>query len=203
MASNNKFKILAFDPGLTSTGWSLLESEIDSQDVVILKIGELHPGQLADRAAYRDEVNRFDKRVVTLRLLREGVAGLLNEFNPDFVTAEDIFINMFRPMAYGALSMALCVMKMICRDVAGKYLVAIPTKICKQVMTGRGDKGKITVQQSIAAHPHIKFKDPNDLAHMTEHEADSIAVGMALFDRYHDLIVKEVKERNERRTAQS
>ena len=203
MASNNKFKILAFDPGLTSTGWSLLESEIDSQDVVILKIGELHPGQLADRAAYRDEVNRFDKRVVTLRLLREGVAGLLNEFNPDFVTAEDIFINMFRPMAYGALSMALCVMKMICRDVAGKYLVAIPTKICKQVMTGRGDRGKVTVQQSIAAHPHIKFKDPNDLAHMTEHEADSIAVGMALFDRYHDLIVKEVKERNERRTTQS
>lgn len=203
MANNNKFKILAFDPGLTSTGWSLLESEIDSQDVVILKIGELHPGQLADRAAYRDEVNRFDKRVVTLRLLREGVAGLLNEFNPDFVTAEDIFINMFRPMAYGALSMALCVMKMICRDVAGKYLVAIPTKICKQVMTGRGDKGKVTVQQSIAAHPHIKFKDPNDLAHMTEHEADSIAVGMALFDRYHDLIVKEVKERNERRTTQS
>lgn len=203
MASNNKFKILAFDPGLTSTGWSLLESEIDSQDLVILKIGELHPGQLADRAAYRDEVNKFDKRVVTLRLLREGVAGLLNEFNPDFVTAEDIFINMFRPMAYGALSMALCVMKMICRDVAGKYLVAIPTKICKQVMTGRGDKGKVTVQQSIAAHPHIKFKDPNDLAHMTEHEADSIAVGMALFDRYHDLIVKEVKERNERRTTQS
>lgn len=203
MASNNKFKILAFDPGLTSTGWSLLESEIDSQDVVILKIGELHPGQLADRAAYRDEVNKFDKRVVTLRLLREGVAGLLNEFNPDFVTAEDIFINMFRPMAYGALSMALCVMKMICRDVAGKYLVAIPTKICKQVMTGRGDKGKVTVQQSIAAHPHIKFKDPNDLTHMTEHEADSIAVGMALFDRYHDLIVKEVKERNERRTTQS
>ncbi len=203
MASNNKFKILAFDPGLTSTGWSLIEGDIESRDVVVLKVGELHPGQLADRAMFRDEVGRFDKRVVTLRLLREGVTKLLDDIKPDLVCAEDIFINPRRPQAYGALCMWTAVVRMHCRDVVGKYLVSIPTKICKQVVTGRGDMGKLTVQQAIAAHPHIKFKDLNDLAHMTEHEADSIAVGMALFDRYHDLIVKEVKERNERRTTPS
>lgn len=201
MATNNKFKILAFDPGLMSTGWSLLEGDIDCGDVCILKIGEMHPGQVSDRAAYRDEVAKFDKRVVTLRLLREEVTKLLEEFKPDAVCAEDIFINPRRPQAYGALCMWTAVVRMHCRDFAGKYLVSIPTKICKQVVTGRGDMGKLTVQQAIAAHPHIKFKDPNDLAHMTEHEADSIAVGMALYERYHDLIVQLVKERNEQGTS--
>ena len=196
MASNNKFKILAFDPGLTSTGWSLLESEIGSQDVVILKIGELHPGQLADRAAYRDEVNKFDKRVVTLRLLREGVAGLLNEFNPDFVTAEDIFINPRRPQAYGGLCMAICMMKMICRDVSNKRLVTIPTKIAKLDIAHSGSSGKRDVMESVTNHPNIKFASNDLRLNLSEHEADSIAVGWSLTKRYKDLIAKELEARN-------
>ena len=196
MASNNKFKILAFDPGLTSTGWSLIEGDIESRDVVVLKVGELHPGQLADRAMFRDEVGKFDKRVVTLRLLREGVTKLLDEIRPDLVCAEDIFINPRRPQAYGGLCMAICVMKMICRDISSKRLVTIPTKIAKLDIAHSGSSGKRDVMESVTNHPNIKFASDDLRLNLSEHEADSIAVGWSLTKRYRDLIVKELEARN-------
>lgn len=197
MDPKNKFTILAFDPGLMNTGWSLLEGNIESGDIHVVKMGEIHAGIAADRSPYRNEVAKYDKRVVTLRLLRESVVELLGTYVPDAVCAEDIFINPRRPNAYGALCMWIAVVKMICRDVANKYLVTIPTKICKREVTGRGDIGKVTVQQAIASNPHIKFDNPEDLANMTEHQADSIAVGATLFTKYFDVITNAVKERNE------
>ena len=194
--ANTKFKILAFDPGLTSTGWSLLEGDTELGTLTVLKLGEFHPGPTADKKNYREAVEQFDKRTISLGLLKEEISKLLLQFNPDAVTSEDIFINMKRPQAYGALCMWVAVARMTCRDVAGKYLVTIPTKICKQVIATRGDSTKLSVQQHIASSKIIKFKDENDVHQMTEHEADSIAVGLALFVRYHDLIVQEVEKRN-------
>lgn len=194
--ANTKFRILAFDPGLTTTGWSLLEGDIKSGDLTVLKIGEFHPGPTAEKKNFREEVEKFDKRTISLGLLREEMSKLLLQFKPDAVTSEDIFINMKRPQAYGALCMWVATAKIVCRDVVGKYLVTIPTKICKQVVANRGDSTKLSVQQNIVANRRIKFKNQEEQFQMSEHEADSIAVALALFDRYHDLIVKEVESRN-------
>lgn len=194
--ANHKFKILAFDPGLTNTGWSFAEVDIKDDSLTILKIGEFHPGPTVEKKSYRDQVEKFDKRTITLAYLREQLTKLLLELKPNAVCAEDIFINVKRPMAYGALAMHQCITKMVCYDVAKLQLVTIPTKICKHHIASRGDSDKLSVQQAIAASSHIKFKDPNMITQMTEHEADSIAVANALVKCYHDLIEKYLEEQN-------
>lgn len=196
MAHNHKVKILAFDPGLANTGWSLTEYDLDSDKLTVLKMDEFHPSPTVDRAQYRDEVNKFDKRTVSLAYLREQISKLLTELRPDMTCTEDIFINMHRPQAYGALAMWLATARMVCRDVAGKYLVAIPTKICKAELTKSGSSDKLTVQQCVAASKRIVFKDPIMLTQMTEHEADCLAVANAFVVRYRDLIEQYVEERN-------
>ena len=133
--ANHKFKILAFDPGLTNTGWSFAEVDIKDDSLTILKIGEFHPGPTVEKKSYRDQVEKFDKRTITLAYLREQLTKLLLELKPNAVCAEDIFINVKRPMAYGALAMHQCIMKLVCRDVADKRLVTIPTKIAKAALT--------------------------------------------------------------------
>lgn len=189
-----KFKILAFDPGLTNFGYSLLEGNTSNGDLVVLKIGELHPGPTADKAAYRDQVEAFDKRTISLQLLREGVRGLMQTFKPDFVAIEDIFINPHRPMAYGALCMITCVLRMLMHDEYGKYLVAITTKVCKKAVADRGDGGKVSVQEALKNHPHIHFKDPQDYNQASEHILDSIAVGAAFRSVYNDCIQRELEK---------
>lgn len=193
---NHKVRILSFDPGLSHTGYIFSEYNLDDDRLVILKMDEIHPGPVVDRAQYRDEVNKFDKRTVSLAYLREQITKLLMEFKPDMTCSEDIFINPRRPTAYGALCMWVATARMVCRDIAGKYLVTIPTKICKAELTKSGSSDKLTVQQCVAASNRIIFKDPTMLTQMTEHEADSIAVANAFVVRYRDLIEQYVEERN-------
>lgn len=186
MANNQTYRILTLDPGLTHTGWALIQASLDNDIITVLKIGEFHPGPTVEKKEYREEVERFDKRTISLAYLREQLTKLLNELKPDEVCAEDIFINPHRPAAYGALAMHQCVTKMVCYDVSKKYLTAIPTKIAKAVMTRSGSSDKLTVQQCIASNPDIRFKNDDDLYHMTEHEADSIAVGYVFAKMYKD-----------------
>lgn len=193
MGSSKKFKILAFDPGLTNLGYILLEGNTDNGDVVVVHMGEMHPGPVTDRAAYREDVSKFDKRTISLAYMREQIQILVDKLKPDFICAEDIYCNPRRIQAYGALCMIICVMRMFCRDYANKYLVTIPTKICKRETCGSGGGGKIGVQESLINHKHIKFANEFDKMHMSEHQADAIAVGYAFSTVYRDLINKEME----------
>lgn len=188
MANNQTYRILTLDPGLTHTGWALLQASLNNDTVVVLKIGEFHPGPTVEKKSYRDEVEKFDKRTISLAYLREQLTKLLLDLRPDEVCAEDIFINPHRPAAYGALAMHQCVTKMVCYDVVKKHLITIPTKIAKATLTKSGSSDKLTVQQCVASNTDIKFKNEDDLNHMTEHEADSIAVGYALAKLYKDRV---------------
>jgi Holliday junction resolvasome RuvABC endonuclease subunit len=184
-------KILAIDPGLTNTGWTLLEYDPSSGDVVVAKIGEFHPGPTADRAEYREETEKFSKRTISLTLLRQMLIKIMEAETPDYVAVEDIFFNPQRPMAHAALAMWHCVTRMTCYDVLNKPMEVIQTKIAKQEITGNGGNGKLSVQQSILSCPSIKFKNKTVEMLMDEHSADAIAVGYAFAKRSRERILLE------------
>ena len=188
MGTTKKYKILAFDPGIGNTGWSLLEGNTANGSLVVLKVGEFHPGPTSGLARYREDVEKFDKRTISLTLLIEEETKLLETYRPDFVCCEDIYISMMHPQAYGSLAMWVCTTKLTTWKF-GHRLTAIPTKICKQVISGTGSAGKLDVREAINKNTKIVFKHEDDRTHMTEHEADSIAVAAAFNDRYRDLIL--------------
>jgi Holliday junction resolvasome RuvABC endonuclease subunit len=186
-----KYKILAFDPGIGNTGWSLLEGNEANGNLVVLKVGEFHPGPTSALARYREEVEKFDKRTISLTLLQEEETKLIETYHPDFICCEDIYISMAHPQAYGSLAMWVCTTKLTAWR-HGYRLTAIPTKICKQVITGTGGAGKIDVRDAIMKNGRITFKNEDDAKHLSEHEADSIAVGAALNDRYRDFVLATI-----------
>lgn len=184
-------KILAIDPGLTNTGWTLLEYDPSSGDVVVSKIGEFHPGPAADKSDHREETDRFSKRTISLALLRQTLTGIMLDEKPDYIVVEDIFFNPQRPMAHAALAMWHCVTRMTCYDVLNKPMEIIQTKIAKQEITGNGGNGKLSVQQSILSNPSIRFKNKTVEMLMDEHSADAIAVGYAFAKRSRERILLE------------
>lgn len=183
-----KYKILAFDPGISNTGWSLLEGSTGSNELVILKLGEFHPGPVAERAANRSLVEKFDKRTISLSLLTQEMSKLFDEHQPEFVCCEDIFINMMHPSAITPLAMWQAAAK-LCAMQHGRKLIVIPTKVCKKALTGSGSNGKLSVQAAVVTNKNISFKSEYDKMHMTEHMADSIAVGVAMNSLYRDFIL--------------
>ena len=51
-------RVLAIDPGLTNTGWVVLDCDPTTNKVVVSALGEFHPGPTADKALYREEVEK-------------------------------------------------------------------------------------------------------------------------------------------------
>lgn len=180
-------RVLAIDPGLTNTGWVLLECDAYSGKMVVVRFGEFHPGPTAEKTSYREQVNKFSKRTISLKLLRESLQKIFLETKPQYVAIEDIFFNPTRPMAHAALAMWHCVARLAVMDVLNEPVEVIPTKIAKQEITGRGDGGKTSVQQSIMMSEDISFR-PGVAENIDEHNADAIAVGYAFFKRNLDRI---------------
>lgn len=186
-------RVLAIDPGLTNTGWVLLEYDTNTGIFVVSRQGEFHPAPTADKALYREDTERFEKRTISLRLLREKLEELMHEVHPDYVVAEGIFFNPLRPTAHEALAMWHCVARLTCMDVLQKKLEVIPTKIAKRELTGSGGNGKITVQQVVLGCKDIVFKQKGMECAMTEHGADAIAVGYAFVKCNRERILNDLK----------
>ncbi len=192
MMKPQKIRVLGFDPGLSHTGWNVSDIDVENGALNVVKIGEFSPSGTADKAAYREESEKYGKRVISLSVLRESIATLLNEHKPDYIVMEDAFINPKRPMAYGALSMWHCTARMVARDVAGKAIIVIPAKSAKLGISGRGDSGKMNVQQAVVTNPKIRFKSDKLIEGLSEHCADSIGLSYSFMTMYLPSILADV-----------
>ena len=175
--SIRKIRTLNFDPGLSKTGWSVTDVDIEKGALVVTRLGEIKPSAAADRVDRKEEVERYSKRVVTLTVLRAEIIHLLDEFKPDFIVMEDIFFNRFRPNAYSALCMWQCTARLTVRDHAHKPITAIAPKMVKSVISGKGTSDKNNVQKAILSNSNIRFKNDKLAFGLSEHCADSIAIG--------------------------
>lgn len=169
-------RILCFDPGLTKTGWSLIDYNIETSNCTISKYGVLMPNKITGHVAMKEDCDKYGKRVMALCELEAQVKELIEALNPEYVACEDIFYNPRRPMAFIALSQWLTTIELLLK----KFylpLYKVPTKIAKKEIYGSGSADKVDVQSAILANGRIQFKTkpPKELC---EHEADSIAVGL-------------------------
>lgn len=185
-------RVLAIDPGLTNTGWAVLDYDVSTGKYVVTNLGAFHPGPTADKSDHRVDTEKFSKRTISLTLLRENLNGLFLDTKPDYVAIEDIFFNPSRPSAHAALAMWHCVARMASYDILQKPVEIIQTKIAKQYTTGSGGNGKLTVQQAISNNPNIKFRTKMIEMSMDEHCADAIAVGYAFVEKDKDRILMEM-----------
>ena len=168
--------ILAFDPGIHHTGWSITKLDRNTNQSVVTMYGTIEAVALAkkeDNANYKTYGN-----IIPLFRLELEVIKLMNTYQPDYVVCENAFMAKFHN---AFVSLRLCI-NTIQRAAYGfqklLYLVA-PKEAKKAVSTGSADK--VAVQESIQKLPDLMIKETKQrpLAKMVEHEADSIAIGYA------------------------
>jgi hypothetical protein len=82
---------------------------------------------------------------------------------------------------------------MVAREIAGKAIITIPAKSAKLGVSGRGDSGKMNVQQAVVTNPKISFKSDKLIQGLTEHCADSIGLSYSFMTMYLPSIVSEAK----------
>ena len=114
--SNQTFRILSFDPGLSTAGWNLSEYNPDNNIMLVRKYGMLYPNKDVENAEHKNDSTKYGSRIMTLDALRTQLRELFNTFKPDFVVSEDAFFNPSRPIAYCALVQWLTTLSLVLFD---------------------------------------------------------------------------------------
>jgi len=173
-----EYHILSFDPGLSFSGWAYSKIEDNKNLFYIEEFGMITPNKTVGHKEYREVVNTYGQRIITLSLLRDMVRELFTTYNPDFVVSEDAFFNPRRPGAYEALIHWILMVSLVLKDEFNKPLFRIPPKLVKKFISQDGTSNKLGVQEAIFKHKDIVFnpKYSGDIE-LTEHEGDAIAIG--------------------------
>lgn len=172
--------ILAFDPGLTTAGWSYNDYDPTTGLFTINKHDTFSAAKL--NKDYKANIEKYGKRLISLTHLENITRDLITKINPDYIVTEDAFFNRLRPNAYGALLLWINTLERVLFNDFNKVLYKIPTRSAKLCITGTGGSGKTSVKDAIFTCNDIQFKPKRngaiaDHTCMSSHEADSIAVG--------------------------
>lgn len=177
MSRPNMVRILNIDPALSHLGWSVGDYNTDQGVLSVYRFGTLEATRAVSKVAFRDEVERFTKRMITLKMIRDHMKVLMDEFQPDYISMEDAFFGIRRPNAFSALIQCICTIEFFVMEAYGKKVYKVAPKSAKHCMTGSGSVGKDPIQKSIFKKEDITFKQRKQAEKLGEHEADSISVG--------------------------
>lgn len=168
---------LNIDPALSYLGWSITDYNTETGTLTVVRFGTFEASRLAGRVAHREEVDIFTKRMISLRMIRDYLKLLMDEFSPEFVTIESAFFGIFRPNAYSALVQVICTIEFYLMNEYQMPVYKVAPKSAKQCLTGSGAAGKAPIQHAIFEKEDIAFKQKKQAEKLGEHEADSISVG--------------------------
>lgn len=183
MSKDYLIKILAFDPGLSLSGWNVSTYDTCTKVYRVLKFGMLTPNKGIDTPETHIEYIKFGPRVMTLKELREQVKELMDAYAPDIVVSEDAFYNPKRPSAYSALVQWLTATDLLLHDEYAKVLFKLAPTAAKQVISGFGGADKLGVRYAVLHRDDIVFKSKHAEDSLTEHICDSIGIGYTFANR--------------------
>ena len=181
-------RILSFDPALTVCGWSLIEYNLTTAKRTVTKFGDI-TGKSAIKAR-KNMLGVFEKRFIILCELEDTVITLINEFNPDYIAVESAFSHRF-VLAYAALVLVIDTIRRASYKTQNRDIYLIAPKEGKLAISNAGTSDKDAVQHAILAHTDIVIKDTkqNPVDRLSQHAADSIAIGYAFSAIYLPIII--------------
>lgn len=177
MSITKTIRQLNIDPALSHLGWSITDFDITQGTMSVYRFGTLEATKEVSKVAYREQVELYTKRMITLKMIRDHIKVLMDEFQPDFVITEDAFFGMRRPSAFSALIECISTIEFFLMNEYQKRVYKVAPRSAKQCMTGSGSASKDPIQQAIMVRDDIIFKQKKQAEKLGEHEADSISVG--------------------------
>lgn len=174
---NNTITILAFDPGLSFLGWSILEYHVKTGKIFVPKFGSII-GSVSLKNN-KDLKGEFQKRFIILNEAEKEVEALITSVQPDFVVSEAAFQGKFAD-AYAALVLVIHMIRRSSFVTRRKDIFTIPPREVKFHVAGHGGASKQEIYQAIMKNENVEIKNRKDkpVENMLDHESDSIGVGL-------------------------
>lgn len=182
MTTPTVFTVLAFDPG-NNTGIAVCSIDVTTRVMTVIFSQTLVIDKVIRYDSYEIQAS-MNKEERRKRYLRPIISQLLEYYSVDAVIYESAFVGK-SIVAYDALKTYGEIIRECAHDYYWDMMIqkVSPSKV-KTVIGAVGkkdDKNQMTI--AVANHPAIRFAEGINIADMTEHAIDAIAIGyVALFE---------------------
>jgi len=152
-------RVLGVDPGLSSTGYAVVESR--GRGFAVLEAGTIrtHPGTvLPDR----------------LGLIHDSLVQTVAAYEPRAVAVEEVFLARNAPSAMGTAEV-IGIVKLLAR---GRELRCFPPRQVKKWICGNGSAPK---EQMVAMVKALVSGDGAEMAKWSDHAGDAVAIALCAF----------------------
>lgn len=174
--------VFAIDPSQSHLGWSVHHYYPDTALDQVVTFGMVEATKLAKKEN-KDDFKVYSN-IISLFLLEREMRTLFTTYKPDYVVSEGAFMARF-PLAFVSLKLCInAIQRVLYTDFKMPLYQIAPKEAKAAVSTGTADK--LAVQESIQHLQNLTIKDTRQhpLSSMTEHEADSIAIGYTFCKNY-------------------
>lgn len=190
--------IISIDPGVTACGVSVVSynnSKFKVHETVNVK------GTLKLRGEHQIVASKYSERTGKIHRIVTVIKEFIEKYGKvDKIILEAPFYNRTRPQAFASLLEVIFAIKYLLAFSLGLQLCVLAPMAIKKVWTDVGNCGKDLMEEhffkKIKSKEMLIDKNNVDLAIITEHQIDSVAVGYSYFKlkelRNEELIKKDI-----------
>lgn len=174
-------RILAFDPGITEMGWSVVDFEPLTGKSHVVAAGTLHGQKLVktdkELKAY------FQKPFCVLMAYQKICMDLIRKYKPAHVVSESAF-NFRFPQVLVSLTLVIHTIRCAAKDIMMRDIHTVAPMETKKEVAGYHMADKEQIKSSIIAYEGLTFAEGIDKKEMTEHEYDATGHAICFAKRY-------------------
>ena len=172
------YKILSFDPGLSTLGWANCSFDTDTNKFTVHRFGNFKATKVANKE--KEQSSIYGYRLIALNFLEDEIKRLIDFFKPDYLASEDVFLHIRHVNAFAALTLCMHTMRKAA-FMKNKVIYTMAPCDIKKDTAGNGHADKDAIQKAVLENPNIVIEENkmSPVDKMCEHEADAIAVGYA------------------------
>lgn len=180
--SKTRYRILSFDPGITETGWAVIDYNKTTGHMTVSAYDYFNRAYLANK---RKEMQKtFLMHYVLLDAYYDTVCDLIDHYKPDEVVCEGGFAHKFIK-AYESLVLVIHKIRTASDKKLGKDIHIVAPQEAKLWITGTGTASKTSVTESVSSYKDLTIKSnkQRNIQKMPNHVFDAIALGVTFIQK--------------------
>lgn len=178
-------RIVAFDPGTSTLGISVLDADIENKRIYLLHATTINAARYL-RPSYESEL--FGNRQTRITHLQEFIARVFEVYRPDLVVSEDTYMGRFADAFESLTELLSAIRTTLYAYNSHTRLIMIETSVAKSTVGAPTSKKAVKVGTLKEAVQHAVFRLDDllwtiDKHTLDEHAVDAVAVGYTLAKR--------------------
>lgn len=168
------FTLVSIDPGLNNTGVTVLSVNLIAREIVSLVSFTIRTDNQISDLYPHDYMNDRSKKFM---VLSPSLEKAFHFYRPDCIVYETPFFFGAKPMAFGALSEVVSIIKLAAINYNSQVPVyGIEPTLIKKIVKSKDYKDKEGTRTALQV---LGFEKYIDFTGLDEHSIDSISVGYA------------------------